>query len=134
MREEEDGTLYMWYPGYDVEVELPNSKLALYSVKSLTLQMRKREPARHSIAEPPMTRNRARQATGEAGSSRQPPISSSAEEPPHLDPATAHMNFEQTYDYYQQQGTSSYGMPGYGQDFYYPADGRDEPGAAKDPR
>jgi hypothetical protein len=25
-------------------------------------------------------------------------------------------------------------MPGYGQDFYYPADGRDEPGAAKDPR
>jgi hypothetical protein len=119
MREDENGTLYMCYPGYDVEVELPNSNLSLYSVKSLTLQMRLREPARHSVADPPLTRGRARRATGgEAGTSRPPEPSSLTDIPLHRDPATADMNFEQAYDYYGQQG-GSYGMYEQGPGFHY---------------
>ena len=43
--------------------------LSLYSVKSLTLQMEKREPARWSVAGP-QTRSRTRREQAEAGPSR----------------------------------------------------------------
>ncbi|RLM54906.1 hypothetical protein C2845_PM10G12290 [Panicum miliaceum] len=43
-------SLFMCYPGYDREIELPWSRLSLYSVKRLTLQMEKKEPARRSVA------------------------------------------------------------------------------------
>ena len=44
MREGLGNSLFMCYPGYDNEIELPCPRLSLYSVKSLTLQMEKREP------------------------------------------------------------------------------------------
>jgi hypothetical protein len=34
----------MYYLGYDKEIELPCPRLSLYLVKSLTLQMEKKEP------------------------------------------------------------------------------------------
>jgi len=49
MREGPGNYLFMCYPGYDREIELPCPRLSLYSVKSLTLQMEKREPARRSV-------------------------------------------------------------------------------------
>ena len=45
-------SIFMCYPGYDREIELPLPRLCLYVVKSLTLQMEKKEPARRSIAGP----------------------------------------------------------------------------------
>ena len=41
MREGPDNSVFMCYPGYDKEFELPCPKLSLYSVKRLTLQMEK---------------------------------------------------------------------------------------------
>ena len=54
MREGLGNSLFMCYPGYDREIELPCPRLSLslYSVKRLTLQMEKREPARRSVAGP----------------------------------------------------------------------------------
>ncbi|KAG2579232.1 hypothetical protein PVAP13_6NG245709, partial [Panicum virgatum] len=43
------GSLFMCYHGYEEEVELPCPTLALYSARSLTLQMQK-EQARRSVA------------------------------------------------------------------------------------
>ena len=45
MREGPGNSLFMCYLEYDREIELPCLRLSLYSVKSLTLQMDKREPA-----------------------------------------------------------------------------------------
>ena len=58
MREGPGNSVFMCYPGYEREFELPCPKLSLYSVKRLTLQMEKKEPARHSTAGP-MTCGRA---------------------------------------------------------------------------
>ncbi|RLM61109.1 hypothetical protein C2845_PM14G07190 [Panicum miliaceum] len=44
MREGPANSLFMCYPGYDKEVELPCPRVSLYLVKRLTLQMEK-EPA-----------------------------------------------------------------------------------------
>jgi len=68
MREGPGNSLFMCYPGYDREIELPCPRLSLYSVKSLTLQMEKREPARWSVAGP-QTRSRTRHGQAEAGPS-----------------------------------------------------------------
>ena len=57
MREGPGHYIFMCYPVYDREIELPCPRLSLYSVKSLTLQMEKREPARRSVAGP-QTRSR----------------------------------------------------------------------------
>jgi hypothetical protein len=46
MREGPGSSIFMCYPGYDREIELPCPRLSLYSVKSLTLQMEKKELAR----------------------------------------------------------------------------------------
>ena len=59
MHEGPGNSVFMCYPGYDKELELPCPKLSLYSVKRLTLQMEKKEPARHCTASP-MTRARTR--------------------------------------------------------------------------
>ena len=45
MREGPGNSIFMCYPGYDREIELPCPRLSLYSMKNLTLQMEKREPA-----------------------------------------------------------------------------------------
>jgi hypothetical protein len=68
MREVPGNSLFMCYPGYDREIELPCPRLSLYSVKSLTLQMEKREPARLSVAGP-QTRSRTRYEQARAGPS-----------------------------------------------------------------
>jgi hypothetical protein len=52
MREGPKNSIFMCYPGYDREIELPCPRLSVYSVKSLTLQMEKKEPARRSVAGP----------------------------------------------------------------------------------
>ena len=59
MREGPGNSVFMCYPRYDREFELPCPKLSLslYSVKCLTLQMEKKELAHHSTAGP-MTRGR----------------------------------------------------------------------------
>jgi len=57
MREGHGNLVFMCYPGYEREIELPCPKLSLYSMKRLTLQMEKKEPARHNTAGP-MTRGR----------------------------------------------------------------------------
>ena len=71
MREGPGNSVFMCYPGYEREFELPCPKLSLYSVKRLTLQMEKKEPACHSIAGP-MTRGRTRRDAqlAEGGTSR----------------------------------------------------------------
>jgi len=52
MREGPGNSIFMCYPGYDLEIALPCPRLSLYVVKSITLQMEKKEPARRSIAGP----------------------------------------------------------------------------------
>ena len=56
MREGPKNSIFMCYPGYDREIELPcprlSLSLSLYAVKSLTLQMEKKEPARQNVASP----------------------------------------------------------------------------------
>ncbi|RLM69115.1 hypothetical protein C2845_PM17G04510 [Panicum miliaceum] len=62
MREELGNSLFITYPGYDGEVDLPCPRLSLYSAKSYLLQMQKKEPARHSIADT-TTRRQTRSST-----------------------------------------------------------------------
>ena len=45
MREGPGNSIFMCYPGYNRKIELSCPRLSLDSVKSLTLQMEKREPA-----------------------------------------------------------------------------------------
>jgi len=52
MREEPGNSIFMCYPGYDREIVLPCLRLSLYAVKSLTLQMEKKDLARRSVADP----------------------------------------------------------------------------------
>jgi len=52
MREGPRNSIFMCYPRYDREIEMPCPRLSLYMVKSLTLQMEKREPTRQSVAGP----------------------------------------------------------------------------------
>jgi len=72
-------SVVMCYPGYEKEFELPCPKLSLYSVKRLTLQMEKKEPACHSTVGP-MTRGRTRRDAqlAEGGTSRQAGVSHKA--------------------------------------------------------
>jgi hypothetical protein len=73
MREGLGNSIFMCYPGYDRDIELSCPRLSLYSVKSITLQMEKKEPARRSVAGPQMrSRTRQNQQAG-AGPSRQAP-------------------------------------------------------------
>ena len=87
--------------------------LSLYSVKSLTLQTGKREPARRSIAGP-QTRSRTWRGDAEAG----PSLHASAQ----LGPSTENMSFEEAYGHYNydpyQAGSSGFVS---GQGPYYPA-------------
>ena len=79
MREGPGNSVFMCYPGYEREFELPCPKLSLYSVKRLTLQMEKNEPACHSTAGP-MTHGRIRHDAqlAEGGTSRQAGVSRQA--------------------------------------------------------
>lgn len=76
MREGPGNSVFMCYPGYEKKFELPCPKLSLYTMKRLTLQMEKKEPARHSTAGP-MTRGRTRRDAqlAEGGTSRQAGVS-----------------------------------------------------------
>ena len=95
--------------------------LSLYSVKSLTLQMEKKEPTRRSVAGP-QTRSRTRldQQAG-AGPSRQAPPALTTAQP---GPSTQNMSFEEAYGYYAYGDPSSFqaGSSGYAGDQgpYYP--------------
>jgi hypothetical protein len=136
MREGPGHTLFMLYPGFIDEVELPCPGLALSTVKSLTLALRRKEPPRHSVAGP-VTRGRAaRQEEEEAGTSsqqqQQQEFQGHVPQPqqyqeygyyphhqqyPQYPGDPAHMSFEQAYDHYQgmpadpQVGpSSSYGQ------------------------
>ena len=118
MREGPRNSIFMCYPRYNREIELPCPRLSLYSVKSLTLQMEKREPARRSVAGP-QTRSRTRRGQAEAGPSLwAPPVHALAQP----GPSTENMSFEEAYVHYNYdpyQGGSS-GFAG-GQGPYYPA-------------
>ena len=59
MHEGPGNSVFRCYPGYEREFELPCPKLSLSSVKRLTLQMEKKEPAHHSTTGP-MIRGRIR--------------------------------------------------------------------------
>jgi hypothetical protein len=96
--------------------------LSLYSVKSLTLQMEKKEPARRSVARP-QTGSRTwheQQSTG-VGPSRQAPSVHTTAQP---GPSTQNMSFEEAYGYYTHADPNSYqaGSSGYagGEGPYYP--------------
>jgi hypothetical protein len=96
MREGPGNYLFMCYPGYDMEIELPCPRLSLYSVKSLTLQMEKREPTRRSVVGP-QTRSRTQRGQDGAGPSRRtPPVHASAQP----GPTTENMSFEEAYEHY----------------------------------
>ena len=79
MREGPGNLVFMCNPGYEKEIELPCPKLSLYSMKCLTLQMEKKEPARHSTAGP-MTRGRTRRDAqlAKGGTSQQAGVSRKA--------------------------------------------------------
>ena len=121
MREGPKNSIFMCYPGYDREIELPCPRLSLYAVKSLTLQMEK-EPARRSVAGP-QTRSRTwlDQQAG-AGSSRQVPPVSTTTQP---GPSTQNMSFDEAYGYYAHGDPNMFqaGSSGYTGDQgpYYPA-------------
>ena len=72
MREGPGNLVFMCYPGYEKGFEFPCPKLSLYSMKHLTLQMEKKEPARHSTAGP-ITHGRTRGDTklAEGGTTQQ---------------------------------------------------------------
>jgi hypothetical protein len=89
MREGPGNSLFMCYPGYDKEIELPCPKLSLYSVKRLLLQMEKKEPAHRNVAGP-ATRGRVRLSTQEEQAG------------PSHHACTSQMNFEETYEQYTQ--------------------------------
>jgi hypothetical protein len=104
MREGPGNSLFICYPGYDREIELPCPKLSFYSVMRLLLQMEKKEPARCSVASPG-TRGRVRLSTQQeqAGPSHQA--------------GTSQMNFKETYEHYTQGGASTAGgSTEYGED------------------
>jgi hypothetical protein len=119
MQEGPGNSIFLCYPGYDMEIELPCSRLSLslYSVKNLTLQMEKREPARWSVAGPQMRSRTRREQAGAGSSRRTPPVHTSAQP----GPSTLNMSFEEayehyTYDPYQASGSEYAG----GQGPYYP--------------
>jgi hypothetical protein len=62
MREGAGKSIFMCYPGFDREIELPCTRLSHYSVKRLTLQMENKEPARRSVTDL-LTQGRARHST-----------------------------------------------------------------------
>ena len=86
--------------------------LSPYSVKSLTLQMEKKEPVRRSVAGP-QTRSRTRQdQQAGAGPSCQAPPAPTTVQP---GPSTHNMSFDEAYGYYAygepnmfQAGSSGY--------------------------
>ena len=82
MREGPGNSVFMCFPGYEKEFELPCPILSLYSVKRLTLQMKKKEPARHSTVGP-MTCGRIRldAQLAEGGTSWQAGVSRQAGTP-----------------------------------------------------
>ena len=97
MHEGPENSIFRCYPRYDREIELPCPRLSLYSVKSLTLQMEKKEPARRSVAGP-QTRSRTRQdQQAGAGPSRQAPPPPTTAQP---GPSTQNKSFKQAYGYY----------------------------------
>ena len=112
MREGPGNSIFMCYPRYDREIKLPCPRLSLYAVKSLTLQMEKKEPARRSVAGP-QTRSRTRldQQAGAGPSCRAPPAPTSAQPRP----STRNMSFEEAYGYYDHGDPSSFqaGSSGY---------------------
>ena len=122
MREGLGNSIFMCYPGYDREIELPCPRLSLYAVKSLTLQMEKKEPARWSVAGP-QTRSRTRldQQAG-VGPSRQAPPAPTIAQP---GPSTQNMSFDEAYGYYAHGDPNMFqaGSSGYTGDQgpYYPA-------------
>jgi len=104
MREGPRNSIFMCYPGYDREIELPCPRLSLYSVKSLTLQMEKKEPTRWSVAGT-QTRSRTRQDQhAGAGPSCQAPLAPTTAQ---LEPSTQNMSFEEAYGYYAYGNLSS---------------------------
>jgi hypothetical protein len=130
MREGPRNSVFMCYPGYEKEFELPCPKLSLYSVNRLTLQMEKKEPACHSTAGP-MTCGKVRcdaqlaegHTSWQAGVSRQPRSSRQARAPQEAGPShtapstdtsaqphpnTTYMSFEEAYGFYDQGGLPSY--------------------------
>ena len=96
MQEGPGNSIFMCYPGYDREIELPCLKLSLYSVKSLTLQMEKREPARRSVVGPQMRSSTRREQAGAGPSRRTPPVHASTQP----GPSTQNMSFEEAYGHY----------------------------------
>ena len=95
--------------------------LSLYAVKSLTLQMEKKEPALRSVAGPQMrSRNWMDQQAG-VGPSRQAPSVPTTTQP---GPSTQNMSFEEAYGYYAYGDPSTFqaGSSGYAGDQgpYYP--------------
>ena len=118
MNEGLGNSIFMCYPEYDREIELACPRLSLYSMKSLTLQIEKRKPARRNVAGP-QTRSRTRhEQAGARPSQRTPPVHTSAQP----GPSTQNMSFEEAYGHYTydpyQAGSS--GFAG-GQGPYYPA-------------
>ena len=110
----------MCYPRYDREIELPCPRLSLYSIKRLTLQMEKKEPARRSVARP-QTRSRAKrdQQQSKARPSQQAPQADTMQ----LGSSMEHMSFEEAYGYYTHDILNPYqagSSMGYGQGPYYP--------------
>ena len=92
LREGPNNRLFMCYPGFHDEIELPCPELALKKVKSLTLQLRRKEPPRRSVAGP-ATRRRDTRNDDEAGPSE-----------PHQQyqhHSTAHMAFNDMYNYFE---------------------------------
>ena len=121
MREGPKNSIFMCYPGYDREIELPCQRLSLYSVKSLTLQMEKKEHARQSVAGP-QTRSRTwhEQLAGAGPSRKVHPAPTTAQ----AGPSTQNMSFEEAYGYntYADQNSYHAGSSGYAGDQgpYYP--------------
>ncbi|RLM69711.1 hypothetical protein C2845_PM17G08740 [Panicum miliaceum] len=124
MREGPGNSLFMTYPGYDREVELPCPRHSLYSVKSYLLQMQKKEQGRHSVAGT-TTRRQTRSSTQQqeqAGSSHHA--------------GTFHKSFEETYEYFTQGGMSTTGgtsEQGAAQEPYYPLGMQDSYGSQVGP-
>jgi len=122
MREGPGNTIFMCYPRYDREIKLPCPRLSLYAVKSLTLQMEKKEPARRSVAGP-QTRSRTRldQQAGAGSSCQVPPVSTTTQP----GPSTQNMSFDEAYGYYAHGDPNVFqvGNSGYTGDQgpYYPA-------------
>jgi len=96
MREGPGNSIFMFYHGYVREIELPCPRLSLYSVKSVTLQMEKIEPARRSVAGP-QTRSRTRRGQAKVDPSRRTPSVHASAQP---GSSTENMSFEEAYGHY----------------------------------